>query len=73
MLPQFQGRGLAQEALSAVLDWADQSMPRTVCLIDPDNGPSLRLAARLGYTEYARTTYKEHASILFERLSPRPR
>lgn len=72
MLPQFQGRGLAREALTAVLDWADQSMPRTVCLIDPDNAPSLRLAARLGYTEYARTTYKEHASILFERPSPLP-
>lgn len=67
MLPQYQGRGLAQEALGAVLDWADQSMPRTVCLVDPDNAPSLRLAARLGYTEYARTTYKEHPSILFER------
>ena len=56
-------------ALGAVLDWADQSMPRTVCLIDPDNAPSLRLAARLGYTEYAQTTYKDHPITLLARAS----
>lgn len=69
MLPRYQGRGLAQEALSAVLAWADQAVPRTVCMIDPDNAPSLKLAARLGYTEYARTTYKDHPSILLERTA----
>lgn len=68
MLPGFQGRGLAQEALEAVLNWADHTMPRTVCMIDPDNTPSLKLAAKLGYAEYARTTYKNHASILLVRV-----
>ena len=67
MLPQYQGRGLAHEALSAILEWADQTMPRTVCMIDPDNAPSLKLAAKLGYTEYARTTYKDSATILHAR------
>lgn len=69
MLPQFHGSGLAHEALSAILDWADQTMPRTVCMIDPTNAPSLKLAARLGYTEYARTTYKDNPTILFARVA----
>jgi len=69
MLPQYHGKGLAHEALSAVLAWADQSTPRTVCMIDPANTPSLRLAAKLGYTEYARTTYKDMPTILHARVA----
>lgn len=68
LLPDHHGKGLAREALTALLAWADQSMPRTVCLIDPENTPSLNLATKLGYTEYARSTYKDHASILLERV-----
>ena len=67
MLPQYQGRGLAQEALTAVLAWADQATPRTVCMIHPDNTPSLRLATKLGYAEYARGKFGEHSPILLER------
>ncbi|MET3926080.1 GNAT family N-acetyltransferase [Devosia sp. 2618] len=69
MLPQFQGLGLAHEALAAILAWADRAMPRTVCLIDPANLASLSLAAKLGYREFAQTTYKDHASILLERFA----
>ena len=72
MLPQFHGKGLAHEALTAVLAWADQTMPRTVCMIDPTNEPSLKLATKLGYTEYARTEYKDHPTILLARTSPLP-
>ena len=68
MLPQYHGKGLAQEALTAVLAWADRTMPRTVCMIHPDNAPSLKLAAKLGYTEYARGQYGEHTPILLERI-----
>lgn len=67
MLPCYHGRGLASEAMEALLAWADPRMSRSVCMIDPDNTASLSLAARLGYTEYARTTYKDHVSILLER------
>lgn len=69
MLPQYQGRGLAHEALSAVLDWADQTIPHTVCMINPDNAPSLKLAGKLGYTEYARTAYKDHPITLLARAA----
>lgn len=68
MLPQYHGKGLAREALTAVLTWADQTMPRTVCMIHPDNAPSLKLAAKLGYAEYARGQYGEHTPILLERV-----
>jgi RimJ/RimL family protein N-acetyltransferase len=45
------GRGLAREAAAAVLDWFDAAHgPQPiVALIDPDNAPSLALAARLGF------------------------
>lgn len=69
LLPHYQGRGLAHEALTAMLAWADQTMPRTACMIDPANAPSLKLAEKLGYTEYARTTYKDHPTILLARTA----
>lgn len=67
----FQGKGFAYEAVSAALAWCDEALnaPRTVCMIDPINMPSLALAARTGYREYARTDYKGAPVILLERLS----
>jgi len=45
------GQGLAREALEAALAWfVDEHGPqRIVCMIAPDNAPSLRLAERLGF------------------------
>lgn len=67
--PAFQGRGYAAEALSAALGWADRTLgaAHTVCMISPDNLPSLKLADRVGYQPYAETTYNDHAVRLFER------
>jgi RimJ/RimL family protein N-acetyltransferase len=67
----FQGKGLAFEALSAALTWCDDALnaARTVCMIDPTNAPSLALAARAGYREYARTDYKGAPVILLERTA----
>ncbi|MFN7109470.1 MAG: GNAT family N-acetyltransferase [Brevundimonas sp.] len=67
--PTFQGKGYAAEALSAVLDWVDQTLTasRTVCMIAPENLASLKLAAQVGFRPYAITTYKDHAVQLFER------
>jgi RimJ/RimL family protein N-acetyltransferase len=68
----FQGQGLAREGLDAALTWADTVLkaPRTVCMISPDNGPSLRLAERVGYRTYGDGFYKDHIVHLLER--PRP-
>jgi len=65
------GRGYASEAVAAIHVWGDVHLPvgRTVCIIDPDNAPSNRLAARVGYREFGRSTYKDAPIVLFERLS----
>lgn len=67
--PRFQGQGFAFEALQAALAWCDESLnaARTVCMISPENAPSLALAQRAGYREYVRTTYKGEPVILLER------
>lgn len=58
-MPEVHGRGIAGEAIRAVLDWIDQGMGRegTVCMIAPENMPSIRLAGRLGYGETGEATY----------------
>jgi [ribosomal protein S5]-alanine N-acetyltransferase len=47
----FWGRGLASEAVSALLDhcFHDLQANRVEALIDPDNGASVRLAERVGF------------------------
>ena len=67
---EAQGRGYAREACAAMLAWADaQGIARTVCMIAPDNAPSLRLAERLGYVRWAEGRYNEGAVVLLERRS----
>jgi hypothetical protein len=38
-------------------------------MIHPENAASARIAARLGYREFARTSYKGEPEILFSRGS----
>ena len=68
--PWSHGKGYATEAMSAVLSWSAARHPRTVCMIDPDNSASLRVAAKLGYREMTRADYKTSQVVLFERRSP---
>jgi RimJ/RimL family protein N-acetyltransferase len=68
--PSMHGRGFATEAVNAALAWATAhfgAAQRTVCMIDPDNEASLRVAAKCGFREIARTDYKGGPVILFER------
>lgn len=69
LAPWAHGRGYATEAVRAALAWGDARFGavRTVCLISPDNGPSLRVAERCGFAAYAHTTYKGSPCILLER------
>ena len=69
LAPWAHGRGLATEAVRAALAWSDAALraPRTVCLVSPDNAPSLRVAEKCGYHEAARTTYKGTPTIVLER------
>ena len=48
----FRGQGYATEASAALMIWAlQQGVRRFVLTISPDNQPSLRIAARLGFTK----------------------
>jgi RimJ/RimL family protein N-acetyltransferase len=72
LAPWAPGQGLASEAVAAAHAWGDARFtgPRTVCMIDPGNAASLRLAAKTGYAEYARTTHGERSVVLLERPAP---
>jgi len=69
LLPDAHGKGYASEALQATLEWERQvfNAPCLVCMIDPDNAPSIKLALKFGFTERVRTTYKTVPTIQFER------
>lgn len=65
---EYHGHGLAREGLDAALAWADARYPRTVCMIGPDNAPSLKLAERVGYRPYAQGRYEDAPTTLLERI-----
>ena len=64
-----QGKGYATEAVRAAVEWGDARFggSRTVCLIHAENRASLRVAAKCGYREVDRTTYKEQPTIVLAR------
>jgi len=59
ILPAYQGKGYAREAVSTAMNWAETAFPTLdySCIIDPENRTSRHLAARLGFTEDTITTY----------------
>jgi RimJ/RimL family protein N-acetyltransferase len=71
MNPFAHGKGYATEALTAIMGWCDTALkaPRTVCIIDPSNEASLRVASRIGYVEFARTSFNDHPTIILERFN----
>ncbi len=68
--PAAHGKGYASEALGEALAWGDTHFAgsRTVCLIHPENTPSIRLAGKFGYEKLQRTSYKDHPVIMFSRV-----
>lgn len=65
------GKGLAGEAMRAALAWFDRAHgPRTVvCMIEPGNAPSIRLAEKLGFAPLRFADLPEGAAV---RLFARP-
>ena len=63
------GQGFASEAIAAQLAWAENHFGHApfVCMIDPGNAPSIKVAEKHGYREFARSTYKGEPTILFRR------
>jgi RimJ/RimL family protein N-acetyltransferase len=70
LAPWAHGQGFATEAVVAAIAWGITHFGagrRTVCMIDPENLPSIRVAVKCGYKEFARAAYKGQSTILFER------
>jgi RimJ/RimL family protein N-acetyltransferase len=64
-----QGKGYATEAVRAVLAWGEHRFGKTrfACIIAPDNAASLNVAAKTGFREAARTTYKGEPTVVLYR------
>jgi RimJ/RimL family protein N-acetyltransferase len=67
LTPEKQGLGYATEAVKAAIAWADEhfSMRQTICIIHPDNAPSIRIAESNGYV----ISSSDRGSSIFSRLS----
>lgn len=69
--PDVHGKGLGSEAVGAAVQWADaRPFERTVCIIDPENEPSLRLARKNGYRSFKQATFMDGPAMFLERLHP---
>ncbi|RYU81317.1 GNAT family N-acetyltransferase [Hymenobacter persicinus] len=71
LAPHSHGKGYATEAIRAVLAWGDEQFgrARTVCIIDPQNQASLRVAEKCGYRLIGEAIYKEQPILLLERAA----
>lgn len=68
---EVHGKGYATEAAQAALGWMEANFapPRTVCIIDPTNTPSLRVAEKLGFRPCGEADYKGKTVIKLERYA----
>ena len=73
LAPGVHGRGYGTEAARAVVAWGDENFEteRTVALIDPDNGASIRIALTCGYEVFERAIWSERPVLFLARSRPR--
>ena len=71
---QAQGKGLATEAMTAILAWADRSLPdeETFCIIDPENFASIRVAKKLGFAPAGQLQLGDDQPLHFRRTRIAP-
>jgi RimJ/RimL family protein N-acetyltransferase len=69
LAPAWHGRGLASEALAAILGWADASLPapRVVAIIDPAHAASIRVATRAGFHPAGMAQYRGGQTMVLSR------
>jgi RimJ/RimL family protein N-acetyltransferase len=69
LAPEAQGKGLAKEACSAILDWFDATFPATrmYALISPGNAASMRLAEKLGFERCPDGSYRDRPQTVWMR------
>lgn len=70
IMPWARGRGYATEGLEAALGWAKLafSSDRVLCIINPDNVGSVKVACKVGFHRCGGAIYKESQLDIFERL-----
>jgi len=61
------GQGFATEALRAGLAWLDQDHRRSVCLVAPENGRSIRVAEKCGFVLAQSMRFKDEEPLLMAR------
>lgn len=68
-VPSAWGRGLATEAMEAVLGWAEaeRKVPEIRCIIDPGNTASIRVAQKLSFTSIGEVDFPPGRTIIFSR------
>ncbi len=69
--PDHGRQGFAHEAMSAALAWFDEvhGPRKVVCMIHPDNAPSISLARKLGFEPTRAATFGEDEAVqLFRRV-----
>jgi RimJ/RimL family protein N-acetyltransferase len=68
LLPDHWGNGYAFEAVSAILAWyAATNTPRpVVCIMNPENTASFRLAVKLGFKDKVQTEYSGNPCLMME-------
>lgn len=70
LVPAMHGKGYATEALRAVLEWGARHLAsdRAVCIIDPENAVSIRVAEKVGFVRAREATCGGNPTLLFERM-----
>jgi RimJ/RimL family protein N-acetyltransferase len=70
MTSDVHGRGYATEAATAMLRWMETAFApeRVVCIIDPHNAASLRVAEKLGFHAFGNAEYKGKAVLKLRRV-----
>lgn len=72
--PQAWGKGIATEAMTAVVQWADlhADAPSLRSIIEPDNAPSIRVAEKVGFSALTDTLHGGRPTRIFDRARRLP-
>jgi RimJ/RimL family protein N-acetyltransferase len=73
-IPDAWGKGIATEAVAAMLDWADGGLnePEIRCIIDPANVASASVAAKLGFERMGEVDFPPGTTVVYRRVRHAP-